>query len=149
MRNAASILKILLVVMVAGLIVTYTYYKTRDFIHGPVVIITSPVNGTTVNDSLVEIVGEAKRIAYISINDRQIFTNEEGNFKEKLLLFPGYNIISIKVSDKFDRNIEESLEIVYRATKKETKETATYDTKPPNNERDATTTDENVSELLN
>lgn len=151
MRNAASVLKILIVVIVAGLIVTYTYYKTKDFLHGPVVIITSPVNGATVNDSLVEIVGKAKRIAYISINDRQIFTNEEGNFKEKLLLYPGYNIISIKVSDRFDRNTEKSLEIVYRGSEKgvgKIKKT-TDDTELPNSEENATTTDENISKLLN
>ncbi len=129
MQNITFILKILIIVIVAGLIVGYTYYRVKDFAYGPKIIITSPINGITVDDVLLEISGNATRISYFSINDRQIFTNEAGNFKEKLLLFPGYNIISIKASDKFDRKIERTLEVVYRAPKKEPPKTETIETK--------------------
>jgi hypothetical protein len=152
MRNIASVLKILLVVIVAGVIVTYAYYKTRDFVRGPIVIITSPVNGATVNDSLMEVTGKAERIAYISLDDRPIFTDENGNFREKLLLYPGYNIISIKASDKFNRSIEKTLEIVYKEPVTETKKPEEPTVEPHgNNEGNATTTkiNENINKLLN
>lgn len=114
MQNTASILKILLVVLVIFIIIGYTYYRTKDFISGPIITILSPVNGSTLSNTLIEIKGTAKNISYISINDRQIFTDEAGFFVEKLLLYPGYNIISIKASDKFERNIEKTLELIYK-----------------------------------
>lgn len=150
MRNIASFLKILFVVLVIILVIAYTYYKTKDFIRGPIIIVASPANGIAVNSPLVEIVGKAERIAYISLDDRQIFTDEDGNFKEKLLLSPGYNIISIKASDKFDRNIEKTLEMMYtepRGIKKI--ETNTSNKEPPGSAQNATTTKENINELLN
>jgi len=114
MRNFASILKVFFTIVVIILIAGYIYYRTKDFIYGPVIIILSPENGSTINDSPVEIHGKAKNISYLSINDRQIFTDEDGNFNEKLLLSPGYNIISAKARDKFERNTEEALEIIYK-----------------------------------
>jgi len=118
MQNIASILKILIVVLVVFIIIGYTYYKTKDFISGPIITILSPVNGSTLYNALVDIKGTAKNISYISINDRQIFTDEAGFFVEKLLLYPGYNIISIKASDKFERNIEKTLELIYKGPEK-------------------------------
>ncbi len=118
MQNIASILKILVVVLVVFVIIGYTYYRTKDFISGPIVTILSPVNGSTLDNTLVDIKGTAKNISYISINDRQIFTDEAGFFMEKLLLYPGYNIISIKASDKFERNIEKTLELIYKGPEK-------------------------------
>jgi len=104
------------------LIASYTYYKTKDFVRGPIVTILYPVDGSTLYDTIVEIKGEAKNISYISIDDRQIFTDESGFFVEKLLLYPGYNIISIKATDKFDRNIEKTLELIYKEPKQDLRE---------------------------
>ena len=125
MRNIKSLLRIIIILTVAGLVFVYAYYKTKDFIRGPVITVAYPINGETVNNSLLKIEGKATSIAYISLDDRQIFTDEAGNFKEKLLLFPGYNIISIKASDKFGRDIEKTLEVVYKEFNKN---------KPPNSE---------------
>jgi cupin superfamily acireductone dioxygenase involved in methionine salvage len=49
-------------------------------------------------------------------NDDEVrfFVDGEGNFKEFLLLSPGYNIIVLKAQDKFKRNIAKDLEIIYQ-----------------------------------
>lgn len=78
------------------------------------VSITAPLNGSSVNSSFIEIEGKALNISYITLNDRQIFTNEEGIFKEKLLLSYGYNVITISAKDRFGRNTKEILEIIYQ-----------------------------------
>ena len=114
MQNFSSILKKIVVVIIILTIAGYAYYRTKDFIIGPTITIHSPRDGELVNLSLVEIYGTAKNISYISVNDRQVFTDEEGKFKEKLLLYPGYNIISIKAIDRFERDIEKTLELVYK-----------------------------------
>ncbi len=127
--NTKTILKILLVLAIISVIAGYAYYKSKNFVIGPEIEIISPQNGSSVNKSLLEIIGTAKNISYITLNDRPIFTNEKGEFKEKLLLFPGYNIISIKAKDNFKRKTNKTLEIIYNAPVKKTPTTTLPTTK--------------------
>lgn len=101
---------IAIVLVISG----YVYFQSYNFIEGPVISINTPINGSSVDESLVEIEGEAKNISYITLNDRQIFTDEEGFFKEKLLLSYGYNLVTIAAKDRFGRDTTEVLEIIYQ-----------------------------------
>ena len=92
----------------------YIYFQAEDLIRGPILTVTVPKNGTTVNNSLIEVAGKARNISHISMNDRQIFIDEEGVFKEKLLLSYGYNIITVTVEDKFGREVKERLHLIYK-----------------------------------
>lgn len=96
----------------ALIVVGYAYLKTKDYIAGPQITITSPTNGSFVSNPLIEITGVTKNISFISLNDRPIFIDEKGNFKEKLLLYPGYNIMSIKARDRYKRTVEKNLEVI-------------------------------------
>lgn len=106
------LLKILLFMIMALIVVGYAYLKTKDYIAGPQITITSPTSGSIISNPLVEIVGIAKNISFISLNDRPIFIDEKGGFKEKLLLYPGYNIMSIKAEDRYKRSIEKTIELI-------------------------------------
>ncbi len=128
-----TILKIILIIGIILIIIGYSYYKSKNFVIGPSIIIKSPQNGITVSRSLIEIRGTAKNISYISIDDRQIFTNEKGDFKNKLLLFPGYNIISIKARDIFNRTIQKTIELIYNAPVVENSTTTNTTTTPKYN----------------
>ena len=92
----------------------YTYYQTKGFAQGPVLEISEPINGTSYKNNSVTIKGYTKNISYISINDRQVFVDEKGYLNEKILLSSGYNIIKVKASDKYEREIERKLELIYR-----------------------------------
>lgn len=109
-----SYLKIVVGILFAGIVLSYTYFQTRNLIDGPIISITAPTNGATLSESLIAIEGEAHNITHISINDRQIFVNEMGNFREQLLLPYGYTIITIKARDKFGRLEHKTLELVYK-----------------------------------
>lgn len=97
------------------IIAGYSYFRSIDFIKGPLVFIESHESGETVNDNLLELTGSAKNISFITLNDGQIYTNEEGKFNEKLLLSPGYNIIKLSVRDRYAREKEEIIEIIYKS----------------------------------
>lgn len=104
-----------LIILIGLLIVSsYVYFQSYNLIKGPIITTTFPTNGSVVGNSLVDIKGKAKNISYISLNDRQIFTNKEGVFNEKLLLSYGYNLITISAKDRFGRNTREILEIIYQ-----------------------------------
>lgn len=97
------------------LIGVYSYYQSRKLIAGPEITIKSPQNGATVADPLVEITGIASNIKDISLDDRPIFIDEQGNFDEKLLMPPGYTIITFKAHDRFNHFTEKTLELYYDA----------------------------------
>lgn len=109
--TSPSFLITIIIVLVIG---AYVYFQSYNLIEGPVVQTITPKNGELVDKSLIEIEGVATNISFITLNDRQIFTNEEGFFKEKLLLSYGYNLITIKAKDRFGRNTKEVLEIIYQ-----------------------------------
>lgn len=113
-RTAHSYIKILFGVLLIIAIAAYAYSKSDDFAAGPTITILSPKNGTTVNESLIEIQGFAEHISHITLNGRQIFTTEEGIFDEQLLLAYGYNIITLTAQDRFERTITKTLELVYK-----------------------------------
>ena len=109
-----KLLKIICVSIILICFLGYTAYEIQKIIFGPRIEVLSPKNGSLISNSLTEITGIAKNIKDISMNDRKIFIDEQGNFKENLLLSYGYNAITIKASDKFGRNTEKIIEVIYK-----------------------------------
>lgn len=113
-RNALSVLKISLFTLLGLVIVGYSLFQGWKLITGPVIDITSPENGATYNQALIEVSGRARNTAYLNLNGRAIFTDTEGKFSEKLLLSPGYNIITLDATDKFKAKTEKKLEVILK-----------------------------------
>jgi len=113
-RNAKTWLKIGTIIFFVVLIVGYSIFQTRKIIEGPELKLTSPKQGTIYTEPLVEITGKASNIKEIRLDDRPISITEDGSFREKLLLFPGYNIIKLSAEDKFGKKTEKKIELVYQ-----------------------------------
>ncbi|MEI6420410.1 MAG: hypothetical protein WCO30_02130 [bacterium] len=96
------------------IILTYSGFQAQKIWQGPQIILTSPVNGATVNQSLIDIKGISKNVTKLVLNSREIMQDEKGNFEEKLLLSYGYNIMTIEGWDKFGRETKETIEMVYK-----------------------------------
>ncbi len=97
-------------------IVGYASFQFQDWWAGPTVRIMSPQDGQTMTEPVVEITGTAQRIAYLSLNGRQIYTDPQGEFQEQLVLSPGYNIITLSAEDKFNRTTTKRLQLLLPAT---------------------------------
>lgn len=107
-------IKIASIVLLLTLLIGYTAYEIQRVALGPRINITSPQNGSLVSDPLAEITGVAQNIKEISLNDRKIFIDEKGNFKEEVLLSYGYNTFTLKATDKFGRETEKIIEVIYK-----------------------------------
>ncbi|MBU6430837.1 MAG: hypothetical protein KGJ58_01535 [Patescibacteria group bacterium] len=105
--------KIFLAAIFLSLISGYSFYQSRSLVIGPIVTISEPKNGETVNQSLIKIAGDSKNIKKITLDDREINIDETGAFSEKLLLSEGYNIIKVSAWDKFGKKTEKTIEVVY------------------------------------
>ena len=90
----------------------YCLFQARFLILGPRVTIQSHADGVAVIAPLITLSGSARNAAWISLNDRQIFTDEEGFWSEKLILSPGTSIMTVKVSDRFGREQTESIQLI-------------------------------------
>ena len=104
--------KLILIIIVVASLAGYLGYQSRGYLLGPKIIIESPRPGEVAHQSYLEVKGQAINVSALSLNGRQIFIDERGNFDEGLLLARGYNIIEVAASDKFGRVKKEKLEVI-------------------------------------
>ncbi len=96
----------------------YGYYQSRDFLTGPLLSLVSPDDGATFSSPLITVKGSARNIAFLSLNGRRIFTDQAGNFSERLLLPSGYSIMTLVGTDRFGHRAQKQLELVYKPPEK-------------------------------
>ncbi|MDQ3077177.1 MAG: hypothetical protein M3Q63_03960 [bacterium] len=113
-QNGKTLLKIVIIVIILTSIAGYSLYQSQNLIKGPQLTIEYPTNGATVDNPSIEIKGKAYNVAYISLNDRQIFIDKDGAFNEELLLGSGYNIWKLEAKDKFGRIVSKKIELVLK-----------------------------------
>jgi len=112
-RNFKKILSIALPLFLFAVILSYTYYKTRDLLRGVVLNINGVANGEVFRDPTVKISGSAKNALKLSVNGREIFIDKNANFAEQLLLLPGFNILTVKAEDKFGYINEKNYKLIF------------------------------------
>lgn len=107
-----SILKVVLTVIAISLFATYLTFQARFLIAGPQLTLDKEpsVNNTT---RVVELAGTASNITHLWLNDRPIFTDEKGHFKEDLVLENGYTITTLRAKDRYGRETEIVRSFVY------------------------------------
>lgn len=105
-------MKLILIIFCVAFLAGYFLYQARWYLLGPEIVVDSPKPGEITHDSYLPVKGQAFNIAFLSMNGRQIFTDERGVFNEGLLLARGYNIIEITASDKFGRISKEKREVI-------------------------------------
>ncbi len=110
MQGQIKIEKIAIVTLLSIFLV-YALFESYKILRGPVINIKSPKPYEEINLPFVAIEGETKNISLITLNDRQIFIDEDGVFREKLLLPEGYTIIELEAFDRFKKKVVKSLSI--------------------------------------
>ncbi len=106
------LLRIILAAVVVLIIVTYAIWRSLNYARGPEITITSPLNGSSVDSETVEIKGQAVRVNNLIMNGQAISVDQQGNFDETVIVFPGTNKITFKASDQFGRSTEKELDLV-------------------------------------
>jgi len=114
MKKLFPFLRIIPIIMLMSVIMLYAYNRSKNLIFGPKIAIESPKSGTTFTNDLISLNGTITNASEIFLNDRQIFTDEHGNFSEEILLHYGYNIIEVAATDRFGHKKEHILQFVYQ-----------------------------------
>ena len=113
-RTPKLIAGISLIVLIAIGLGVYVYLQSKEYLRGPIITIEEPQNGSMSTTSLVSLHGSARTVAFLTLNGRQIFTDEQGRFQEELLLSFGRNIISFSGQDRFGRQVIKTVEVFYK-----------------------------------
>ena len=97
-----SLLKGIFAIALLGLTVFYVFFQARFLITGPQIVLAEEL-GTQHNERVLSLEGSAFNITHLWLNDRPIFTDTEGNFKEALVLENGYTITTLRAKDRYGR----------------------------------------------
>ena len=103
------------VVLVALVITAYAVWRSLNYARGPEIVVFSPSHGASVVSTTTKITGQALRVKEISLNGKPISVDEQGNFAETIILFPGVNFVTITARDQFGRDTFKEIQI-YRNT---------------------------------
>ena len=95
-----------------ALIVGYSFFMLNDFVYGPRIIISIPLNGYSTTTPAIIVQGRVIHTNNLSINDAQTAVDLDGNFHSRLILAPGYNIIKVTAKDNYERVVKKTIEIV-------------------------------------
>ncbi len=93
---------------------SYGLFQSRNLVKGPVLTILNPQSGALLADSLATITGAVENAKEVMVNGRSIDIDESGNFRDEVLVSYGYNIVTVKAVDRFGRETEKTLELVYK-----------------------------------
>jgi hypothetical protein len=114
-KDPRFLIGVVSIVLLFSVVGVYAYYRTSGIRNGPIITITSPQNNALItNNSQLSVTGNIKNAISVSLDDRKIFLDEAGNFSEKLLLAPGYTIITVKAEDQFNRTALKKLSIDFK-----------------------------------
>lgn len=113
-RETKFYLKAIIISIFLICLFSYGAFEIWNYATGPKIIVSSPTNGLAVSESLINIDGQGKNTKLITLNDRPLVVDEQGNFSEKVLLSYGYNVLELKAEDRFGKKTERQLQIVYK-----------------------------------
>ncbi len=110
-----TIIKNFLIALVSLSIIGYTGYQSRNLVLGASLTVSEPTDGAIVTEELMLVRGTATRISRLALDGNQIFTDTAGAFSEKILLAPGWNLITLEAQDRFKKTLTRSIEVIYDA----------------------------------
>ncbi len=111
--SAKKILKIASITLFFLFIVIFAFLRSHDIIFGVKIKNVNIEDGATLTDNVLKVTGNARNAISLTLNDREISVNREGDFDETIILLSGYNIVNIKARDKFGYIDEKNYKLMF------------------------------------
>ena len=108
-----KIVTIFLSLLILSIIGYYFWHQLSSFNSKPYLFVSSPIVDEVTNNSEIVISGETEIGIILKINEEDVFVDENGYFKENIMLQPGRNVIIVKAVNRFDKAVEETRNIIY------------------------------------
>jgi len=108
-----KIVTIFLSLLILSVVGYYFWHQLSSFNSEPYLFVSSPLVDEITNDSEIIISGETEIGIILKINGEDVFVDENGYFKENIMLQPGKNVIIIEAVNRFDKTVRETRNIIY------------------------------------
>ncbi|MFZ2253409.1 MAG: hypothetical protein WAW13_04570 [Minisyncoccia bacterium] len=105
-------LRIASIFFIVSLIVFYVQFQARNIIQGPALTITNTLPSIQ-HERRITINGTAHNVVKLTLNGKEIHTDEDGAFSHTLVLENSYTIMSLNAQDRFGRTTSLIKEFVY------------------------------------
>lgn len=93
-------------------VLSYVIFQARYLIIGPQIVLTEQ-HPLLSSERQIFLSGMAFNISRLWLNDRPIYTDPEGNFKEAIVLENGYTVTTLRAEDRYGRKTTISQPFVY------------------------------------
>ena len=107
-----TILRILSIVLLVGLIVFYVVFQARNILQGPTITMTDTYTPEQ-HERMITLTGKTHNIVKLTLNGKEIYTNEAGDFSHTLILENGYSVTTLRALDRFGRSTSVVRKYVY------------------------------------
>jgi hypothetical protein len=111
-QNFRTLVQYWLIVIAVLLTLFFVLFQARFLIMGPQIVITEAPEGPQ-NQRQITISGTAYNISHLWLNDRSIYTDAKGNFKETIVLENGYTVATLRAQDRYGRTTKVERPLVY------------------------------------
>jgi len=91
----------------------FLYKEIGSFASTPRLVVLSPNNNSQVSSNFVSVEGITDKDASVFINNQPILVGDDGKFEENLTLQSGVNFINIKATNKFKKEIIQTITVRY------------------------------------
>lgn len=91
----------------------YAFFQTKAINKGVDLTVVGIEDGLVLKEDFLVIYGNAKHANHLTLNGQEILINEDNDFRQELLLSPGYNIITIEATDRFSKKTKEIYRVMY------------------------------------
>lgn len=106
--------RIVLTVFVLFLILValYFYREIGFLVKAPALEVSQPLTDITARQETFEIVGKTDA-AYLTVNDKEVYIDKQGNFRTEINLSQGINVIKIQAENRFNKTNQTIRRIIY------------------------------------
>ena len=100
------------IVLIVVLVLFYVHFQARNIIQGPALTLTDNLSAVQ-NERIITLHGTARNVVKLTLNGKEIHTDESGVFAHTLVLENSYTIMSLNAQDRFGRTTSLVKEFVY------------------------------------
>jgi len=102
---------VFLIFLILMIFFGYILFQYRYAFINPPLRITSPKNLSTVSSSTIKVTGKTDSNSTVYVNKDAVSVDSSGNFEKTIIVFPGKNLIDVKVVNKFSKQSEQKIEV--------------------------------------
>ncbi len=100
-------------------ICSLTAYELRKVLQGPDILLTcGSCHDVTTEENAYTLSGKTSNISEIYLGNKKIYISSKGDFEEKVLLYPGENMLSIHAKDRFGKEVKKDVVVYYKGVAK-------------------------------